>query len=314
MVENKKILEVYNNSEVIAGSGYTMKNNYIVPLVERMIAEKIIKRKAGTVLQIILQYKHGKDNPFPSQSEVAKLLGRSISYVKQAVSSIASAGLLKISKIGRSNSYNFQPFFDLLERFILEYKYNGNVGIKISELLNASVEKTEIQDFTWTNEYKGEKESVKNVSKKVNNPVTEEVEESNVILPESILNVCKLHKIDSKGMDAIESSYDIFGEELHDDIFIEKINVSAGKENFVHYYNSCIINASKNKEKPNQVATKPIQKKANRDSNEPVLDWFEDNKKQWEEKDKANREEQSNQPVKSVSELLKEYQENVKIG
>src|SRR5699024_8754092 len=183
-----RLTMVYNNNEVITGAGFTMQSNYILPLLARMVDEGIINNSAQTVVQTILQYKHTEENPFPSRDEVARMLGRTVSYVKKALSSIKNAGILLIEKVGRKNTYNFKPFFDLLEKFIVEFKDNKNTDIKIADLLNINVQKEEEQDFSWSEDYK---DTGKNI-------VSEDVQEETVAnqsqnhsLPQHILQVCE---------------------------------------------------------------------------------------------------------------------------
>lgn len=280
MNENKKIMEVYNNSEIITGAGYTMKSNYIVPMLSRMVDEGIINNSAETVVQLILQYKHGEENPFPSRNEIARVLGKSVSYVKKALKSIKDAGILAIEKAGRKNTYSFKPFFTLLEKFIVELKQNGNYEVKISDLLNVKVQKKEEHDFSWSENYTGEKEIVAEEPKKevVDKGQPEEV----VVLPEKLTALLKSNEVDDEGINFVEKKYTAYKDALHVDVFAEKINASVGKTNFIKFFRTCIDNAYINNEQPKQVPSKNNYQ--NNQSKQPtrkeiVPDWFEDRDK-----------------------------------
>src|SRR5699024_664821 len=150
---NKRLQMVYNNNQVIMDAGYTMQSNYILPVLSRMVDEKIINISAQTVVQTILTYKHTEDNPFPSRDEIALRLGKSISYVKKALSSIYNAGILiaeKKEKDARGNTYNFAPFFALVEKFIIEFKEKKNIAVKIKDLIDTHIVNKPVESFEWS--------------------------------------------------------------------------------------------------------------------------------------------------------------------
>ncbi len=241
-----QIEKVYNGNEIIATSGFTMQSNYILPLLNRMVNEKIIVQAAATLVQAILTYKHTEENPYPSREELARFLGVSVSYVKKGLASIKEAGILSIVKSGRKNTYSFKSFFTLLEKFIIEYKKKKNYGVKIAELLKIKVVKKETEEdqFQWAEEYAGEKEIVPAAVP------AEETEESETTLPEEINRVVEAYGISSEGVKAIQQSYAAYGDKLDKKVFIEKIVASLEKKDFVKYYNTCITSAFVAGEKP----------------------------------------------------------------
>jgi DNA-binding MarR family transcriptional regulator len=295
MNENKKLNLIYNNNSVIVSAGFTMKSNYIVPLLSRMVDEGLINKSAETVVQFILQYKHGAENPFPSRDEIARVLGKSVSYVKKALKSIKDAGILFIEKVGRKNTYNFKPFFALLEKFIVEIKEKHNYDVKISELLNVKVDKKEDQDFSWTENYDSEKETASEETAEEKEEGKTEDQSEKVIptiekLPESIQKVIKLYNIDEKGIVAICEAYNTYGKELPEKVYIDKILCSVGKNSFENYFKACIVNASSNNEQSKQINQSKQQPYTNHKYNykpkqqkiirkEPVPNWMQDQKK-----------------------------------
>jgi biotin operon repressor len=249
-MSNLQLEKVYNGSEVIINAGFTMQSNYIVPLLSRMVDEGLINQAGYTLVQTILSYKHTEENPFPSREELARLLGKSVEYVKKGLKSIKEAGILAIVKMGRRNTYDFKPFFTLLEKFIVELKEKNNYNVKISELLNVKVEKKEEKDFSWTEQYKNNKKEVVPAE-----PVQEEVkEEVGSTLPEELKKVLNVHEIDSEGVKAVEIAYNEYKDKLEIAVFAEKIVASVDKKDFVKYFNKCITNAFVNGEKPKQVS------------------------------------------------------------
>jgi hypothetical protein len=254
-MQESRLNLVYNNSEVIINAGFTMQSNYIVPMLSRMIDEGIINYSAQTLVQTILSYKHTEENPFPSRDELARVLGKSVSYVKKGLKSITEAGILAIEKAGRKNTYSFKPFFALLEKFIIEYKQNKNYDVKIADLMNVKVQKKEAGSFEWSEEYAGEKEIVP--AEETESPVEEVVEEVVPVLPEEISKVTEVYGVDAEGIEAIEKAYTAYSGKLKDAVFIEKIIASVGKKGFVNYFNRCITTAYTNNEQPKQA---PVQK------------------------------------------------------
>src|SRR5690606_27041655 len=113
--ENKQLKAVYNGNETIINAGFTMQSNYVLPVLARMVKEKILLQSGMDVVQAILSFKHTEDNPFPSRETLALYLGKGIDYVKKALKSIKEAGILPTKKAGRKNTYDFKPFFALLE-------------------------------------------------------------------------------------------------------------------------------------------------------------------------------------------------------
>lgn len=276
MNTNTKLKEVYNDSEIIAGSGFTMKSNYILPLVSRMIDEGIINNSAGTVVQMVLQYKHDKENPFPSREELARVLGKSVSYVKKALKSIKDAGILAIEKSGRSNTYSFKPFFALLEKFIVEMKQNKNFDVLISDLLNIKIQKKEEKeehDFSWSENYSSEKEIVAEEKEEVKDDSEKPEETEEIVLPEKLNTLLKANSVGKEGIEEVKNMYNAYKDRVHEDVFADKIIASVGKNNFSIYFNKCLNNAYRNSEQPKQVQTKSNYQKQGKEEVQP--DWFE---------------------------------------
>jgi biotin operon repressor len=246
-MSNLQLEKVYNGNETIINAGFTMQSNYIVPLLSRMVDEGLLNQAGYTLVQTILSYKHTEENPFPSREELARLLGKSVEYVKKGLKSIKEAGILAIVKMGRRNTYDFKPFFALLEKFIIELKEKNNYTVKVSELLNVKVEKKEEKDFSWTEQYKNNKNEIVPVE-----PVQEEV---GATLPEELKKVLNVYEVDVEGVKAVEKAYNEYKGKLDIAIFAEKIVASVGKKDFVKYFNKCITNAYTSGEKPKQVHT-----------------------------------------------------------
>lgn len=259
-MKNHHIEKIYNGREIIINAGFTMQSNYIVPLLSRMVDEGLLNQAGYTLVQAILSYKHTEENPFPSREELARLLGKSLEYVKKGLKAIKQAGIILIEKVGRRNTYNFKPFFTLLEKFIIEFKEKKNYDVKISELLNIKVEKkvekTEEKDFSWAEQYKdNQKEAVPSEPVQEVEPVKEEVKEVGSTLPEELKKVLTVHGVDSEGVKAVEIAYNEYKDKLEVAVFAEKIIASVGKKDFSSYFNVCITNAYINGEKPKQVYT-----------------------------------------------------------
>lgn len=304
---NNRLNMVYNGNETIMNAGFTMKSNFALPLLSRMVDEGLINHSASTVVQTILQYKHTEDNPFPSRDEIARLLGKSVSYVKKALNSIKDAGVLAIEKAGRNNTYSFKPFFSLLEKFIVEYKDNKNYKVKISELLNVSVQKKEEQDFSWSENYTGEKEVIKD--EEVSEFSVEE-KEDDIQLPEEIMNTALHNEVNDTGMKAIEKAYNTYSGKIDDIIFMEKISYASYKDNFINYFNTCIANAYINKEQPKQKSSKQKGYPNNniKQTNKEVIpEWFEDKDKS--KKYKSNPEKIAESTFDGLKNLKSEFEE-----
>ncbi len=276
MNENKQLEKVYNGNQTIMNAGFTMVSNYIVPVLARMKAEKLITISAQNVMQTLLQFKHSEEAPYPSQKTIGELLGFSEEYAKKAVGVLRKAGILGTTLINKVNHYDLTPFFDLVEKFIFEFKHNGKRDIKIAELLEKDVDvQGKKHDFSWAKEYNKE-------------------EVAEVVLPESINNVVKLYNVDSEGIDAIEKAYAIYSEKVSDKLFCEKIIASSDKKNFKSFFNKCISNAYMNNEQPKE------QAKPQTPSKEVVPEWFDDRNKPVERKTNAETYAEMNQ-----DELLK---------
>lgn len=268
MKENRLHL-IYNGNEKIMNAGFTMQSRYILPVLARMVEEGIIIQSAKDVIQAIFSYKHTEANPYPSRKEIACYLGKSESYVKKALKSIKDAGILIFEKVGRKSTYNFKPFFSLLEKFIIEFKDKKNVKVKIADLLNIKVvKKSKSSDKLQKihEKYKVEKtiEKIETVQEE-QQPVEEKV-----VLPEPIKRAIKVYSVDASGIEAIEKSYAMYKDELDVRIFVDKIIASTDKSKFAEYYTKCINNAYINGEVPSE--SKKGNKKPIRD--EKLPEWF----------------------------------------
>jgi hypothetical protein len=263
--EKTQLQKVYNNNERIINAGFMMQSNYILPVLSRMKGEGLINDAGATVVQAILSFKHTEENPFPTRETIAMYLGKGIDYVKKALKSIKKSGVLAIEKSGRKSTYNFKPFFALIEKFIVEFKEKKNFAVKITDLLKAKVQPKEEKDFSWSEEYNSEKEVV---AAEPTEEVQEEVEEVVPSLPEGIAKVAEVYNVDTKGMEAIEKAYNAYSDKLHDNIFIEKITASVGKNGFANYFTKCITNAFINNEQPEQAAA---PKSSNKGYNRKVV-------------------------------------------
>lgn len=306
-MENKQLKAVYNGSEVIISSGFTMQSNYVLPVLTRMIDEKLINKAGAEVVQAILSFKHTEEMPYPTRETVAELLGKTVDYVKKALKSIKETGILAVVKSGRKSKYDFKPFFALLEKFIVEFKQKKNKEVKISDLLKMKAVKKEAKDFNWSEEYKdAEKEVVP----------TEDVQEEGaseasepVVLPEELTKVMEVYGITSEGVQAVQNAYTAYSGKLEVAVFVEKIVASKDKKNFVNYFEKCITTAYVNGEQPSQA---PVQQTGSSYANsfrtpvrtEKLPEWLEENKRV--EEAKKNGTYVAPEKPKTTSELIEE--------
>lgn len=265
MTNTNRLKMVYNDNQVIMDAGFTMQSNYILPVLSRMVDEGLLLVSGQTVIQAILSFKHTEDNPYPTRDTLARLLGKSVSYIRKALKSISDAGLLLYEKSGRNNTYNFKPFFSLLERFITEFRTKKNFTIKIKDLMLFTKGNKEEKDFSWTEDIKEEEVA----------EVTEEVIEEEIVevsLPDKIVTVLKSNNICNEGIEAVTIKYTAYKDKLDEKLFMQKISASAGKKNFIAFFNTCIDNAYINDEKP-------MEKTASNNQNnsgkvEMIPEWF----------------------------------------
>jgi DNA-binding transcriptional ArsR family regulator len=251
-VNNKQLMKVYNGNEVIAGAGFTMQSNYIVPLLTRMKNEGLISASGSTLIQTILSYKHTEENPYPSIELLMQVLDYSKSTVKKGLASIKDTGLVPVVKQGRKNTYDFTPFFELLTKFIEEFK-KKNFVVKVADLIKKKVVRKKSEtDFSKLK--KGEETVIIDT----NEATEEEVIEEAVVpaLPEKIEKVLLANKVSEQDQEAVAELYAIYSGDLDDRLFIQKIVTSAQKKNFIKFFSTCITNAYANNEQPQEA---PVQ-------------------------------------------------------
>lgn len=257
--KNERLAKVYNGNIKIMEAGFTMLSNYINPLLARMVDEKILTPSAQTIIPVILSYKHTENNPFPSREELGRLLDKSVKAIGNALKAVTDSGILAIKKVGRKNTYDFTPLFDLLEKFIIEMVDKKNYKVKIADLMKVKVvkKKKSTTDFDEVKKKASEKELVPAEGEEVPVESVEEEKEPEVVLPEEIKKVILAYGIDEAGQEAIGQAYSAYGEHLDVKVFIDKIVASAMKKDFVNYFMKCITNAYKNDEQPQET---PVQK------------------------------------------------------
>ena len=271
MEKNVQLNAVYNGNQTIIEAGFGMVSNYIVPMLNRMRLEKILTTSACAVVQTILSHKHTAKNPFPARETIAEMLGIDIETVSKALKSIRKAGILNILKVidektgleKKNNMYDFKPFFAVLEKFIIEFKYNKNKDVKIADLMSIQVEKKECKrDFS----------AIKPAPSVAVQDAPQAVEEVPVVvLPEVISNTLNTLQINAEGIQAVQTAYTKLGAEVSAEMFVEKIVASKAKKNFTSYFTICIQNAYNNKE---VVAPKSSGgRKVTREETKP--EWFD---------------------------------------
>ncbi|CDQ21695.1 hypothetical protein [Halobacillus karajensis] len=261
------IQKVYNGKNTIIDAGFTMKSNYILPMLTRMVDEKIITRASKDVIQIILQYKHTEKAPFPSYDQIAEMLNKSNVWVKKAVQAIKKAGVLFVTNPKKVNTYDFSPLFELLEKFIVEFVHNENKSVKVLDLMKKKfVQPKKENDFSWTEEYKEDQQDQEDVQ--------EEKPEPEVVLPTKIRKLIEVNGVSEEGIEAIKKSYASYSGELDDKIFMDKISVSSSKKNFVAYYKKCIDSAYVNGEQPTEEPEQQPAPKKQTESTEVIPTWF----------------------------------------
>lgn len=293
-IKNKQLHAVYNGNETIINSGFTMMSNYVVPVLNRLKVEGIITESALVVMQSIFSFKHTEANPYPTFSKIAKHLGYKEVTVKSAVASIKKAGILGVSKMVdkvtgrtlRNNEYDFTPFFNLVEKFIVEFVQNNNADVKISDLLGVIIKKKKKSTKDFSSIEKVETEVTKTTPSETLQDAPQAIEEEpQPTLPDSILNAISACKIDAEGISAIETAYAM--KMLDDSVIISKIFASKESKKFASYFNVCIRKAIENKEKPEDTpapnnAGQPYYKKSTREDIEP--EWWEESQKKKEER------------------------------
>jgi hypothetical protein len=247
-VTYSKLQLVYNNNETIISNGFTMTSNFITPLLHRMKNEKILNSIGFSLVQIILSHKHTSENPFPSVRVMSELLAVTEKNIKDGIKAIKEAGILAISKVGRKNTYDFTPFFELLEKFIVEYK-SGNKSVNVSDLMKKKVVRKKSEtDFSTVK--KGEETVIIDTNEETIEEVAEEV--VHTTLTDKIEKVLKANKVSEQDSQAVAELYEAYGEDLGETLFIEKIMVAGSKDNFLKFFKVCINNAFKNGEKPQE--------------------------------------------------------------
>lgn len=272
-IKNKTLHAVYNGNETITSYGFTMTSPYINHLLSRMRKEGLLTVLACEVVRDIFSHKFTEKNPYPTQETLARNFDVDAKSIRNAVASIKKAGIILITKVinpktgkeSRNNQYDFTPFFELLEKFIIEVKEKGNFKVKIAELMNIVVEKKESKtDFSELPKVESKVTKVEEEnapSKSVQEDVQDVLEEEEVKLPSILLNTCKVLKLDDKGMKAVKDAYTIYGETVSETIFVQKLHSAHGKKNFESYYLKCVTNAHANNEQP---ASSPAPQNSNR--------------------------------------------------
>ncbi|MDF2010207.1 hypothetical protein [Priestia megaterium] len=280
---NSRLSMVYNGNTTIIEAGFTMTSRYLNPLLARMVDEKIITPSAQTLVQIIFSYKHTEDNPFPSREELGRTLNKSVKAIGNALKAVTDSGILAIKKVGRKNTYDFTPLFNLLEKYIIEYVEKKNYKVKIADLMKVKVvrKKKSTTDFDEVKKKASEKELVPT-------EVEEEVEEKQkpeVVLPEEINAVIQAYGIDEVGKETIVQAYSAYGEKLDVKVFIDKIIASAMKKEFNNYFMTCITNAFKNDEQPQEAPVQQKQKEGYAPNGKKIVrkevkpEWLDEEKK-----------------------------------
>ncbi|MBG9471988.1 hypothetical protein [Priestia megaterium] len=112
-------------------------------LLKRLDDNGILSLDRSMVLLEILTYKCDEKNPFPSQKVLQEHFEVGSTSIKNAISDIVKSGLFKVEKglyglDKRKNTYNIQPFLDLLNCFVEDVR--SGVGICVKTLLKEVLE------------------------------------------------------------------------------------------------------------------------------------------------------------------------------
>lgn len=104
-------------------------------LLKRLDDNGILSLDRSMVLLEILTYKHDEKNPFPSQKILQEHFEVGSTSIKKAISDIVRSGLFIVEKglyglDKRKNTYNVQPFLDLLDCFVEDVRSGVNVCVK----------------------------------------------------------------------------------------------------------------------------------------------------------------------------------------
>jgi len=134
---SQKLDVIYDNIEVL-----TKKENYLVlaneaiDLIMLLDVHKILPLHRGHMILKLLTFKHDEKNPFPSHDKLqADWDIASPTTIKNYFKDIVKSGLVFVEKglyglDKRKNTYNLQPFLDLLGCFVEAVRSGESVCIK----------------------------------------------------------------------------------------------------------------------------------------------------------------------------------------
>jgi DNA-binding MarR family transcriptional regulator len=104
-------------------------------LLKRLDDNGILSLDRSMVLLEILTHKCDEKNPFPSQKVLQEHFEVGSTSIKNAISDIVKSGLFKVEKglyglDKRKNTYNVQPFLDLINCFVEDVRSGVSVCVK----------------------------------------------------------------------------------------------------------------------------------------------------------------------------------------
>jgi hypothetical protein len=133
---SQKLKLIFDNVEVLTnGEKYIQLPNETFRLLKRLDDEGVISLDRSMVLMDVLTFKHDEKNPFPSHEALQEGFKVGSTAIKNAIKDIVTSGLV-IREKGlygldkRKNTYNVQPFLDLLGCFVESVRSGVDVCIK----------------------------------------------------------------------------------------------------------------------------------------------------------------------------------------
>jgi DNA-binding transcriptional regulator YhcF (GntR family) len=164
--------DVWNGSQAILDAQYLMLPHGVAGFLRRLSKENILSADYGLVFEIILEHKHDRENPFPSQEVLAKKAGISVDAVGQAIAHLTACGLIrKVKKPkGKGVSYDIQPFIEKFERFLAQYTKENGYKVDVRALFT-------VEELAAVEELKTKKRKHKGNKASKNAPVVHTDEE-----------------------------------------------------------------------------------------------------------------------------------------
>jgi predicted transcriptional regulator len=125
-------MENENKISLVWGNAYLDEGFTPMPNIIVRYAPKLLSGREFTFITVLASFKHGVENPFPSQDTLAEIMGCSKRNIRLLIETLEEKGFLQISyrydnKGRTSNEYNFKPLLEICLKEAMQAKMQSDI-------------------------------------------------------------------------------------------------------------------------------------------------------------------------------------------